>query len=138
MSLTDFLMGLFNTLLVAFAGLTWWVYRKLAKIEEENQRTRLDPDLMVVGTWSYKAPDGGGFSECTAELWFCNPGPTPIFIRRRDYEASEHGAMRAYDEKTTKLFLKQLKDGYNGAVHAPTYRKRVIPGYGSEDYGVRS
>jgi|GEM_PF-2458300 len=67
--------------LVVFTGLTWRVYRQLAQIEGKNQELSFDPDLMVIG-WIERTtlirPEQQG--HWSGNLWFCNPGSSPIVI----------------------------------------------------------
>jgi len=130
----NILVAILNTVLVAFTGLTWWVYRKLAHIEKENQKTRLDPTLMVVGDWTYNAPDVRGFKQCTGKLWLCNPGPTPLVVTRWNYTAHEPGGtIQVWNKECFKqhLALMETDPELSRSGPFPTWDPIHIPGYES-------
>jgi hypothetical protein len=106
-----------STLLVLFAGLTYVVYRKLVRIEEESLRATYDPELMVKGWWRGKQLDGS--SRWEGNLFLCNPGPTPIVLMSWGLEAGQPGSSaRMWDADTA--------DG--GDTMSPPV---VVPGYSS-------
>ena len=72
------LQTVFAGLLALFALLSCGIYWRLAKLQDKQHRLQYDPDLMVIGWVSLTREHGQPV--WTGDLYFCNPGYSPIVL----------------------------------------------------------